>query len=789
MKHRIGNYFRKSFSARFSLYVIAIVNIVFVVTFTLIYYSSFAAIKKGAVENAELTLKQNISSIEGILARISKSVDNITTIVQRESLPADSLYPLLERFVAANNDITGSAIAFEPHHYPTKGYYYSPYAYRDSTGIYTKQLGNESYDYFNMEWYAAAIKSERGYWTEPYYDEGGGKTVMCTYSSIMRDKDGRIIGVMTADISLDWLCDLVLSIKPYPNSYSFVLGRSGTYLVHHTRELVFNESIFSLSSSGYDSELISSIGKRMIQGQSGYAEITNGADEAYIFYAPVRETGWSMAMVNSVEDIFAEMTDNTHKILIIAAIGLLLIFIFCLIIIRKVSEPLKHFALSAQKIAHGNFNAKLPEIKTQDEMKELYLSFDYMKNELVKYIESLEETVTAKEKIESELRIARTIQMGMIPKIFPPFPDRNDVDLYAMLRPAKEVGGDLYDFFINNERLYFIIGDVSGKGVPASLFMAVARSLFRSIAVKEGTPQGIIASMNSAISESNDENMFITVFVGILDLQSGELEYCNAGHNPPVLIQFGKNVSFVNVHKNLPIGILPDLNYEKQSMTMNNGEVLFLYTDGLTEAENCNKELFGEERLLDMLTTIVPSTNTQSIVGHVLESVEEHVQEAMQSDDLTMLVVKFNQVEPRDSTVKEYRTLTINNQIAELGKLTSFIDEIGDSCSLSPDVTMSLNLAMEEAVTNVILYAYPQDGNDYSIDIQFTCENREMTFVIQDSGVPFDPTSKQDADITLSAEERPIGGLGIFLVRQIMTTISYSRTDGKNILTLTKKLE
>lgn len=225
--------------------------------------------------------------------------------------------------------------------------------------------------------------------------------------------------------------------------------------------------------------------------------------------------------------------------------------------------------------------------------------------------------------------------------MFPPYPNRDDVDIHAILRPAREVGGDLYDFFIDNERLFFVIGDVSGKGIPASLFMAITRSLFRTLSQQVLSPADIVTKMNNSISDSNESSMFVTLIVGILDLRTGCLKLCNAGHNPPILIRTGKKVSFLDLKTHLFVGVINDFTYTDDEIILEKGDKLFLYTDGVTEAENASKELYGDDRLLKVLSEDVPRSNARLTVDTVVGSVAGHVQEAEPSDDLTVLLICY----------------------------------------------------------------------------------------------------------------------------------------------------
>ena len=378
------------------------------------------------------------------------------------------------------------------------------------------------------------------------------------------------------------------------------------------------------------------------------------------------------------------------------------------------------------------------------------------------------------ERMESELYIASAIQMAMLPKVFPPFADRPDLNIHGLVEPAKEVGGDLYDFYVRHDKLFFCIGDVSGKGVPASLVMAMTRSLFRTISSHEENAETIVKAMNSALTEQNTQNMFLTFFVGVLDCQTGMLEYCNAGHNAPVLM-VGGEWRMLPVIPNIPLGIDANYPYAAQTTQMKHSDLLFLYTDGLTEAENSGHKLFGDERMMQSLATI-PDTCPRKVIEYMQSAVTAFVAGAEQSDDLTMLAIRY-----------QYPALIMRNDIQQIPTLAEWIEGMG----VPEELNMPINLALEEAVTNVMLYAYP--GQHGSVLVEFAQMTGPQTatrliFTITDSGVPFDPTQRPEADISSSAEEREIGGLGIHLVRQIMSEVLYERKEDKNVLTLIKNI-
>jgi sigma-B regulation protein RsbU (phosphoserine phosphatase) len=384
----------------------------------------------------------------------------------------------------------------------------------------------------------------------------------------------------------------------------------------------------------------------MISGKSNFTSADFKSKyhpgKLWINYRGLPSSHWSVAVIYPAKEMFAGLRKINYILLFLIIAGLLLLSFFTVKIINNLTEPLKHFAVSARLIAEGNFNVRLPEIKTEDEMKELYNSFSYMQKELSEYIVNLKETTTAKEKIESELRIAKEIQMAMIPHIFPPFPHLPQVDVFAVLKSAKEVGGDLYDFFIiDGDKFCFAIGDVSGKGVPASLYMAVTRTLVRSISDKEKSPSAIVSSLNKSLSSNNESSMFVTFFLGVLDLTTGELKYCNAGHNPPVVIRQKGEIVMFDKTSFIPVGLFEDFEYGESTLQFGSGDKIFLYTDGVSEAEDAENRLFGDDNLMRIIS-LNNDSSPRGLIKKMEEAVAVHVNGHTQSDDITMMTISYN---------------------------------------------------------------------------------------------------------------------------------------------------
>lgn len=629
----------KSLASRIVFYVLTFCVFLFIVSLSLFYVFSKASIKKMTVENAKAISQNTVYKTEKVLLATEKISQSYKRLFESNQLNNDSLLLYTQLIVKNNPEILACAIAFEPNYFPNKGRYYAPYTYRKNDSLISTILGDDTYEYFVMDWYLIPTSLGKAYWTEPYFDTGGANALITTYSLPFYNSTGdekRLAGTITIDLSLHWLTDIVSSVRILETGYASVISRNGTFVTHPQKSLIMNQTIFSYASELKSDEL-REIGRDMQAGNTDFVGVRLNELDLFIAYTPLSLSNWSLAVVFPKAEMYAPLKKISRALIFIIIIGLVLLsFIIVKIVTRQIA-PLSLFANSAQQVATGNFNTQLPHISTKDEMKDLHTSFVYMQDELKTYIENLKETTSAKEKIESELRIAREIQMGMIPKIFPPFPNLTELDLYAMLEPAKEVGGDLYDFFmIDDEHLCFAIGDVSGKGVPASLFMAVTRTLLRSVAPKQLSTSSIVNSLNKSLSLGNESSMFVTFFMGIINLESGQLKYTNAGHNPPVILQSDGENEMFEITKDIPIGLFEDFKYEEKERRLSKNDCLFLYTDGITEAENCEEELYSDDRLIQCLSDVNENV-PKAIIDAVSIDVAAHVQENQQSDDLTML--------------------------------------------------------------------------------------------------------------------------------------------------------
>jgi len=604
-----------------SVTIIVTVALLLELIFIVEYRFASKGIREDAEHRAENELRVKNLEIQKVMVAVETAISNTVWAAERSLEEPDSLYPVIKRMVEQNPTIVGAGLMFRPDYYPQKGHWFEPYVAERSDGtIEEAQIGGESHNYLEAEFYKNGINAEHGRWSEPYYDDAGAKMMLCTYTIPVRNSKRETVALLGADVSLEWLSSVINASHIYPSSYNVVISRKGTVMVCPDESLILRSTIQEVTAASADTTT-RYINRQQMSGGSGHRDITdNNGEKISVFYAPIDgETGWSMSVVCSQKEIYAELWKVSLYLNLLMLAGLAML--------------------------------------------------GYIIYRTARYARSLREATAEKERIGSELRIARSIQESMLPKLSTLNSQLSThFDIFASLVPAKEVGGDLYDFHIRDEKLFFCIGDVAGKGVPASLVMAVTRSLFRSVSAHEDLPENIVTAMNKAIADTNDSDMFVTLFVGALDLATGQLRFCNAGHEEPLLLRekiiennekdkklkdervTSANYSlstFSSSRGNVPVGLMPDWQYEGEETVISPGTTIFLYTDGLTEAEDSSHAQFSKQR---MIKTVQQSLNAggspapEAIIALLTDAVQKFVANAEPSDDLTMLAIRYKEL-------------------------------------------------------------------------------------------------------------------------------------------------
>ncbi len=651
----------RSFAKRLTWRIMITLFIVMGITSAMIVMICWAIAIAGIMGICDRQLEYKAKSVEQSLTEVYVATINTVPDIEGNLHRPDYLQGLMKRIVELNPHIRSCGISFRENYYPQKGRWFCPYAQRrDSDSIVVAQtIGGQKQDYLDEAWFKEAMKAKKSYWSKPFFDGIDHKTPLVAYLVPIRDERDSTVAVFGVDMSLEWLARNVSKVFFENNDstqewsadekiYYFITDSTGTFLVHPHAGHIIHQNFAENAKQTVDQTddylaqnmLNDQESGHFLQDDMGNNLIIDG-EEVLVTYKPLEHTSWTMAMIFPIYFLKIATYIIGGLLLFFILIGIIVVFFAGRHGIKRASRPLKQLAVSADEVAKGHFDAPLPEVKSHDEIHQLRDSFGQMQHSLTKYINELRETTAQKASIESELKIAHDIQMDMIPKTFPPFPDRNDIDVYGSLTPAKAVGGDLFDFFILDDQLFFCIGDVSGKGVPASLFMAVTRSLFRNISAHVDAPEHIVYALNNALTEGNEANMFVTLFVGVLDLKSGQLRYCNAGHDAPLLV--GRDVGELPCIPNLPIGVLSEFKFTEQEVSIDPQTTIFLFTDGLNEAEDIYQAQFGDIRIWNVAKRMLAEKRHQpkSLIDEMTESVQRFVGDAEQSDDLTMLAIQY----------------------------------------------------------------------------------------------------------------------------------------------------
>lgn len=691
------------------------------------YYYTRNLMEEELEKFAEMELTTKAIITKGIIDNSEHTLKSHIMEIKKNLDTPDSLSSIMAWSLKYAPQLKGCGIAFNPGYYQDRDSLYEPYALRTDSGIQCLQIAGERFDYTKDGFYRFIQEKKTNSWIGPYNDVYLKKKLI-SYAVPIYDFKRDTVAVYGIDIDTHFLGDTLNYRHIYPSSFDFLLTEEG--------ELIAGPSDSSLKKKVEEAIRVindSTVTKNLIKDgrvRTAYYYDKEKGDELSLFYTNIKGyPHWKIAVVCYDDEVYGSLIELRIRLLLLSLLAFGILF---------------------------------------------FIVGSFARNE-----EELKRKTLQEERIAGELRVANQIQQSMLPHSHL---HQNDVEIYGSLMPAREVGGDLFDYYIRDEKLFFCIGDVSGKGAPSAMLMGVIHSLFRAFSAHENNPSRIMQTINETSCQGNETNMFVTLFIGVLDLPTGRLRYCNAGHDVPYIIHNFKS-STLNCIPHLPVGVFDDVKYTVEETTLQPNSTVFLYTDGLTEAKNKERKLFGMERIGDILDTC-SNKQTKEILEIVSDEVHKFEGDAEQSDDLTMLAIRYCPKQFK-STLEE--TLVLKNEINEVTKLSTFQKSVYAKLNFDTSLTRQMQLAVEEAVVNVINYAYPA-GTKGNIEVHMMSDGQSLKIMILDSGVSFDPTAKEKADTTLSAEERQIGGLGLLLVRELVDSINYERMDGKNILTLVKKI-
>lgn len=805
-----------------SMMILAAITVVFGLIFGIMSYKTQDMLNKMTVENGEETSRANVNYIDKLFNAGKLVGDDVaSTLGKRKMTKAELDTFLLQSLTNARNlvpQIVAVVLAYEPGMGPEtpKGEFMRLARFTENE---IKLVTGGHYD--DKEWYYSTRDGKTSRWQEPFIGEFVPEPIaVYTVPIFQKNNKGEevLAGVLAIDMSIDFLKDEISSIPVSNSGYAIITSAKNVAVAYpksiaqgkRNREIVVKE-IRGNSQVNFD---------RQTRDSSGlFIGTVAGGEESAIYYTTIKANNWTFMVVWPIEKYLKDQSSMRKLFLVLAIGGYIIILIIILLISFRVAKPLKELAIAARKLGRGNFNVTIPQITGRDEISEFAGAFSNMLTELKDHIERQKDM----KRIERELDLARNIQLSMLPgSEHDENSDDDRHELAPFLLPAKEVGGDFYDFFkIDNDHLCVVIGDVSGKGVAAALFMMVARIILRTTTKNLKSIVDAFNRTNVALAKRNKLNMFVTVWAGIIDLRTGHIDFASAGHNPPAVRHSDGSVEFIKSKAGLVMAAMEETIYKPQTYDLKKGDTLFLYTDGVTEATNTNDVLFGDSRLLATLK-MGGERSTADTCTLVKKEIDNFVQDAPQFDDITMLAIKFNGI---DDPVWERYEKTIDVADDNKGELKSFVEgiltpmdgakkvqmqdawdryeKIVDVIPENQDILtafvegilapmegslksqMQINIAIDEIYSNIVKFSGATKVT-LIVEVRKATLTARLTFI--DNGKPYDPIKQADPDVTLPAEEREIGGLGIFIVKKTMDSVCYRRNGENNELAITKTL-
>ncbi|MCQ2755031.1 MAG: SpoIIE family protein phosphatase, partial [bacterium] len=571
--------------------------------------------------------------------------------------------------------------------------------------------------------------------------------------------------VSTVDWEIDSIIKTVSEIKPTPNSFVLFADKGNDYIIASTDPYLDNSALV-----GEPFEAIPWYNTDLQNGESFQYH-----NKKYISY--IKELDNEMLLIVNVPNNELMGFVILHAAILLAMlmiIGIIFSIIIYFALKKYINTPIEQLMEIANKIGQGNLDAEIT-IQKPEEFAKLAETFGTMAKDIKEHISNIKNITADKERMESELSIAKDIQLSAVPNSF--FNEMKEFDIFATMDTAKEVGGDFYDFFfIDNSKFVFLIADVSGKGIPAALFMMTTKTLIKNLAMEGYQPKELFEKINNQIYENNKQGFFVTLFAAIIDTNTGKITFINCGHNPPLIKKQNGNYEYKKMPANLVLGAMGNIEYQTFETTFDVGDTIFLYTDGVSEAMNKDGELYSEKQLLDCINNNINNDVTTTI-KNVRKDVYRHADGAEQSDDITMLIFKYN---GKDS----------NTFVAEAKKenYDSFLAWLEKRCTeknVPQNIIMKTELAAEELFLNIANYAYAESAKVGTITAVLEDEDNSIVLKFIDNGVKYNPLEKADPDISLNASDRQIGGLGIFMVKNTVDDIQYEYKNNQNILTIT----
>ena len=774
---RLGKFKQSNHSLKFKLNL-SILTFVCVAFFSLaVFISKYSApiLKSQLEDNAQKSVATYVSDFSALTMYAeqvilnTKNTLNHTTEDNVEAIKV-LLNSALKTVSYVDLDFANAWLyVFQPENVSVGELYISSIAKDDAINFKIEHINN-LYDKF--PWFKQVPKQETIYWSEPYVDDETGKSVFTCLIPFKFANQQDFNGLLALTIDLSNIQKNISEFSFYETGKLILLSKSGLYVTYPDPDVALKSTIFDLSDK-LNVPQLKYIGKELAAGRGGQIVIDDipafDGSSGVFFYAPIKHLGWSFCLVYNEHEFLKPIKHFQIMTFIALLVSVALLMLIINWICHYSTKQLLTLSHIAAQYGGGNFAHNFDFEPTSSEIGTLADALSKMRINLLNYIEQERHSASEKQKHQSELEIARHIQKSALSTVYP----KNEAFAIATtMIPAQRVGGDFYDFFfIDENKFAIVVADVSGKGIPAALYMMKALTLIRNISRSKMNLDFVFSEVNKQLEEGNDTCMFVTAFMAVIDLRSGETTYVNAGHNPP-LIGKNKTFNFLQTKKNIILGINPQAKYVAETIKLQSGTHLFLYTDGVTEAENDKAKFYGEDRLLKIFQKAHDAP--QENVDMLLADIKKFVKNNPQSDDITMLDFVY--------LGQSKFPLQVRADITKLQEVLQLLQNDMLQYNVSAQGQFDMVVAAEEIFSNIASYAY--DNEEGMVEIKTSCANNIYSVSFKDQGKKYNPLKRQDPDTTSEIKEREIGGLGVFLAKKVSDTISYEYKDGCNILSI-----
>lgn len=770
----------RSLTARLVLLLMLSFSVLMLALTAIEYFSSRQAILQDVETETRNTISAAANNLENRLNSIEETTKLLAEVIMHTEHSENDLLLLLEQAVDERTDIYGGAIALDPRWASDTRRGFAPYYYYstpDPLGLalnYSNLAGD--YNYTRKAWYREPRDQGTGIWTEPYMDTGGGNVLMATFAVPMyRSIKGRaeFYGVVTADLALRDIQNYVNSIELGSYGFGFLISRNARIMAHRDPETLL-KPLLQIIPSEEDPSRWGKMVSAVSQGETASDRLpcrgTSG--ECLVTLTPLKSTGWPLGVYYSEYEKLTPLRQYLTRLIVSSIATVILLMLIVVLVSRRITLPLQSLAMASTNIAQGNFDTPLPKIRRPDEVGQLVGAFGTMQKELQAHIEELQRETAQRNRLEGELDAASEIQMAMLPNAGHSLLKSEFFQLWAHLRPARIVGGDFYNYARDDDgNLLIAIGDVSDKGVPAALFMARTMTLLQQPVEPRDSLQTLMEELNDTLTVRNENYMFVTLFVGRLNLATLQLEFCSAGHTPPSLIRPGQTALSLEQESGPALGLAPEQRFPLNQLQLQAGDVLALSTDGIEEAFNNEREQYGLNRFNASLQQNrgFPINGLGEVT---IATVDQFAEPCPQSDDMALLLLRLH---PNEFTYNILET--------RVSDALQWLRELLLQQHISEEVTGNAMLLAEEVITNIEKYSQLQAGSP--IQISVTVESGGVILGICDSGIAFNPLVEAErASLGADSDSAEIGGLGVHLLEALSQRHHYRRTADLNVLQL-----